>query len=60
MAKAKICVTVDEDTIKEAEKIFKVVGLTLTVAVNVFLKKSIQCGGLPFDVSTLTDKISQK
>lgn len=56
MAKAKICVTVDEDTIKEAEKIFKAVGLTLTVAVNVFLKKSIRCGGLPFDVSTLTDK----
>lgn len=50
MAKAKICVTVDEDTIKEAEKIFMAVGLTLNIAVNVFLKKSIQCGGLPFDV----------
>ena len=35
-----------------AERIYREFGITLTDAVNIFLRKSIMEGGLPFDMRT--------
>ena len=34
----------------QAERIYQEFGITLTDAVNIFLRKSIMAGGLPFDM----------
>lgn len=43
-------VRIDSDIKAQCEAIFNSLGLNLTTAINVFLRKSIQEGGLPFDV----------
>lgn len=51
MAKtANINIRVDPDTKTSAEKLFASFGITITDAVNIFLRKSIMEGGLPFEV----------
>ena len=51
MAKtAGISMRVDPVVKSNAEAIFNSFGLTLTDAINVFLHKSIQVGGMPFDL----------
>lgn len=50
MAKNLITVRVDPDTKKEAEELFSDLGLTLSAAINMFLKTAIREGGIPFDV----------
>ncbi len=41
---------IDPTVKEESESIFKSLGLSLSDAINVFLHKSIQVGGIPFDV----------
>ncbi|MBR0190011.1 MAG: type II toxin-antitoxin system RelB/DinJ family antitoxin [Clostridia bacterium] len=50
MAVAKINVNTDAETKKAAEDVFNAVGMNMTTAINVFLKKAIQYKGIPFDV----------
>lgn len=51
MAKsANINVRIDPETKKRAEDLFSSFGITITDAINIFLRKSIMEGGLPFDV----------
>lgn len=50
MSVAKIQVNTDMETKEAAEKIYKELGLNMTTAINMFLKKSIQYKGIPFDV----------
>ena len=40
----------DSDIKKQSESLYNALGLNLTTAINVFLRKSIQAGGFPFDV----------
>jgi DNA-damage-inducible protein J len=40
----------DPDVKAESERLFSGFGMTLSEAVNIFLHKSLQVGGLPFDV----------
>ncbi len=47
---ATFCLRMDDEVKKESEKIFSELGMNLTTAINVFLRKSIQTGGFPFDV----------
>lgn len=54
MAIAKININTDLETKQEAEKIFNALGLTMTTAINVFLKKAIQYKGIPFDLTIET------
>lgn len=54
MALAKINVNTDPETKQEAEKIFEAIGMNMTTAINVFLKKAIQYKGIPFDVCVET------
>ena len=51
MAKtAGISMRVDPAIKSNAEKVFNSFGLTLADAINVFLHKSIQVGGMPFEL----------
>lgn len=50
MALAKINVNTDVETKQAAEKVFEAIGMNMTTAINVFLKKAIQYKGIPFDV----------
>ena len=43
-------IKMDSDIKKQSESLYNALGLNLTTAINVFLRKSIQAGGFPFDV----------
>ena len=43
-------VRMDNEIKKECESIYAELGINLTTAINVFLRKSISAGGFPFDV----------
>lgn len=47
---ANINIRIDPVTKAAAEKLFSSFGITLTDAVNIFLRKSIMEGGLPFEM----------
>ena len=51
MATAKINVCVDERTKKDAEELLDEMGLTMTSAINMYLKRIIIEQGIPFEVS---------
>ena len=46
----KVQANVDLDVAIEAESIFKDIGLNTTTAINVFLKKVVATGGIPFEL----------
>lgn len=50
MAAANFSVRIDSEVKNQSEAIFSSLGLNLTAAINVFLRKAIQAGGFPFDV----------
>lgn len=51
MAKtANINVRIDPETKSSAEKLFSSFGITVSDAINIFLRKSIMEGGLPFEM----------
>lgn len=51
MAKtANINIRIEPEIKTTAEKIFSSFGITITDAINIFLRKSIMEGGLPFEV----------
>ena len=52
MATANFTIRLDNNVKKEAESTYNELGLNLTTAINVFLRKSIAVGGFPFDVRT--------
>ncbi len=43
-------VRLDSELKRECEELFGELGLNLTTAINVFLRRSLQVGGLPFEV----------
>ncbi len=50
MKKSAINIMVDSETKEEATKILKEVGLSMSTAINLFLKQVINHDGLPFEV----------
>ncbi len=51
MAKsANLHIRIDPETKKNAENLFSVFGITVTDAVNMFLRQAILVGGLPFEL----------
>ncbi|MBR4400851.1 MAG: type II toxin-antitoxin system RelB/DinJ family antitoxin [Synergistes sp.] len=50
MPTTSFSVRMDADVKKESELIYNALGVNLTTAINVFLRKSIAAGGFPFDV----------
>ena len=49
-----IKVNVDSDIKEEATNLFNSLGLNMSTAINIFLRKAINVGGIPFDVHTNT------
>lgn len=45
-----INVRVDAELKKEAESLFNDLGITMSSAINMFLKSAVRCDGIPFDV----------
>lgn len=50
MATTNFSVRLDCDLKKQCEAIYGELGINLTTAINVFLRKSLTAGGFPFDV----------
>lgn len=50
MASSNLNIRIDEDLKKQAEELFKELGLTMSSAITVFLKTSLNYGGIPFEV----------
>lgn len=48
---AILTVRIDSETKKEAEKIFKELGLDYSKAINIFFKQVVINKGVPFDIS---------
>lgn len=51
MAMKSIHIKVEEDIKNQAEQIFNEIGLPVATALNIFLRKSISCGGFPFELN---------
>jgi len=47
---ANVNIRVDDTLKKEAENIFKELGLSMTTATNVFYKQVVKYGGIPFEL----------
>ncbi len=50
MAKVSTNITIDADVKKQAQELFADLGLDLSTAINIYLKKAIAEQGIPFDV----------
>ncbi len=51
MAKVSTNISIDADVKKQAVALFNDLGLDLSTAINIYLKKAIAEQGIPFDVS---------
>jgi len=51
MAQTLVNFRIDEDTKKEMEKVCDELGMTVTTALNIFIKKMTREKRIPFDVS---------
>ena len=50
MAKISTNISIDADVKKQAQELFAALGLDLSTAINIYLKKAISEQGIPFDV----------
>ena len=50
MASTNFSVRMDSDIKKQCESLYGELGMSLTTAINVFLRQSLRVGGLPFEV----------
>ena len=50
MATTNFSVRLDNDLKRKSEAVYGELGINLTTAINVFLRKSLAVGGFPFDV----------
>lgn len=50
MAKVSTNISIDADVKKQAVELFSDLGLDLSTAINIYLKKAIMEQGIPFDV----------
>jgi len=57
MESTNLNIRIDKEVKANAEKIFDELGLTLTAAVTIFLKKTIRENGVPFDLKLDTPNI---
>ena len=55
MATVNTSIKIDEETKKEAQKLFKDLGLSLSTAINIFLKQAIREKGIPFYINSLLE-----
>ena len=53
----RVTIRVDRELKESAETLFNYLGLSMTNAVNIFLRKAVDQKGIPFPVNTDTQKI---
>lgn len=51
MAKVSTNISIDADVKKQAQELFAALGLDLSTAINIYLKKAVAWHGIPFDVT---------
>ena len=51
MPKASTNITIDSDVKKKAQDLFADLGMDLSTAINIFLRKSIRENAIPFEIS---------
>ena len=51
MAKVSTNITIDADVKKQAQELFADLGLDLSTAINIYLKKAVEKQGIPFEVT---------
>ena len=51
MAKVSTNITIDADVKKQAQELFADLGLDLSTAINIYLKKAVAEQGIPFEVT---------
>jgi len=51
MAKVSTNISIDADVKKQAQELFADLGLDLSTAINIFLKRSVLEQGIPFEVA---------
>lgn len=56
---ATVTARVDENVKKEAETLFKKMGLNMSTAMNMFLKKCILEQGIPFELKIPNEEIEE-
>ena len=56
---ATVTARVDENVKKEAEILFKKIGLNMSTAMNLFLKKCILEQGIPFELKIPNEEIEE-
>ncbi len=54
MAKVSTNISIDAEVKKQAQVLFAELGLDLSTAINIYLKKAISEHGIPFEVRTET------
>lgn len=52
MANTNYTVRIDSEIKEQAEALFEELGMSLSTALNIFLRQSLREGGLPFTVQT--------
>ena len=55
MATINTSIKIYEETKREAQKLFKDLGLSLSTAINIFLKQAIREKGIPFYINSLPE-----
>ena len=55
MATVNTSIKIDEETKKEAQKLFKDLGLSLSTVINIFLKQAIREKGITFYINSLPE-----
>ena len=52
MANTNVTIRMDEELKKEADALFDALGMSLTTAINVFVRQAVREGRIPFEVTT--------
>ena len=50
MSTTNLNIRVDENLKKKADKLFSELGMSMSTAMNIFLRQSVRYGGIPFDI----------
>ena len=51
MAQTSVNIRIDQDVKKQAEALFKLLGLNMSTAFNIFIRQAIRQKAIPFEVS---------
>ena len=47
-----VSIRIDRDIKKKAEELFSDLGMNLSTGINIFLRKAVRVGGIPFEVTS--------